>query len=225
MRNDILTADFKQSLQDYAYLLNREYPRKSMLKLIGDRYLLNTFQRILLNRGVFPDKNVQARKAKTTVDISKQEIHIDAYNVLFTLSNYLLGRLVFVGNDAFIRDAGEVYGKLHNDPVFEKATGLLFDYLAGMGPAKVEFYLDKPVSYSAQLAGTLRTMLMERGLSGGASLDKNPDATLIKMKTGIIASSDSDILDETDMPVTDLAHEILKVNFTLDLPDLGALLS
>jgi len=225
MRDEIISTEFIQALRDYAYLLNRNYPRKPILKIIGDRYLLNTFQRILLNRGVFTESDITSREERTIVGLSGAEIHIDAYNVLFTISNYLLGRLVFISNDHFIRDAGEVYGKMHKDPVFQRAADLLLDYLKGLEPLKVEFYIDRPISYSAQLAGSLREMLVERGISGGAILEKNPDAVLIRMDSGIIASSDSDILNETDMPVTDLAHAVLKVNFTLDLPDLGAILS
>ena len=225
MHNDIITEDFIASMHDYAYLLNQQYPRKAILKIIGDRYMLNAFQRILLNRGIFPDKAVHSRIEKTTDDITGGEIHIDAYNVLFTISNYLLGRIVFISNDLFLRDAGEVYGKLHKDPVFSRSLDLLVDYLCKMKPGRVEFYIDKPVSFSAELARSVREILTQKGISGGASLEKNPDAMLIRLNNGIAATSDSDILDETDMPVTDLAHLVLKDRFSLNLPDLGSLLS
>ena len=225
MRNDIITADFKQALHDYAYLLNQKYPRKSILKIVGDRYLLNTFQRILLSRGVFPAKTIHSRKKSIIHDIGSGEVYIDAYNVLFTIANYLLGRLVFISNDLFLRDAGEVYGKLHNDPVFSRSIELLFKYLVREKPDHVEFFIDRPVSHSAELAGLLRETLAECRISGNATLDKNPDARLIRLNKGIIATSDSDILDETELPVADLAHLVLKQHFTLNLHDLGGLLS
>ena len=225
MHNDIVTTEFVQSLRDYAYLLNKKYPRKSILKIIGDRYLLNTFQWILLSRGIFPEKAVLSRIKKTTENISGEEIYIDTYNILFIISNYLLGRIVFISNDHFLRDAGEVYGKLHKDPVFTRAIDMLMSYLVKKQPARIEFYIDKPISYSAELAGRLREILREHGIPGNTSLDKNPDALLITIDRGIVASSDSDVIDETNRQVTDLAHLVLKDNFSLNLPDLGLLLS
>ena len=225
MRNDIITTEFVQSLHDYTYLLNQQYPRKTILKIVGDRYLLNAFQRILLSRGVFPDDAIDSRINKTTNSIAGAKIHIDTYNVLFTISNYLLGRIVFISNDFFIRDAGEVYGKLHKDPVFNRSIDLLAETLRNKQPERVDFYIDKPVSFSAELAGSLREILSQSDIPGNASLEKNPDAILIRLTNGIVATSDSDFLDETDNPVTDLAHMVLKDHFSLNLPDLGSLLS
>jgi hypothetical protein len=225
MRNDIITDDFKKAARDFAYLMDQHYPRKSILKIVGDRYLLNTFQRILLSRGIFRKDDIQRRIHKTVRQIELQAVSIDAYNVFFTISNYLLGRLVFLSNDGFLRDAGEVYGKLHKDPVFPRAIAMTMEYLKKTGPSNVVFLLDKPVSYSAELARDLREYLGREMIPGDAQVDKNPDAVLIRKDSGIIATSDSDILDETGLPIVDLARLVLADNFTLDLPDLKSLLS
>lgn len=224
MRNDITTDEFLKALKDYAYLLNREYSRKTILKIVGDRYHLNTFQRILLSRGIFSDNDIGARIRKTVKSIRGEELFIDAYNIIFTICNYLLGRMVFIGNDRFVRDAGEAYGKLHDDPVLSRGIELCLSYLKKMKPSRVEFLLDKPVSHSAELAGRLRELLAENGLEGDAKLDKNPDALLIRQDRGIVVTSDSNILDNTELPILDLAHLILEDNFVLQLPDLGILL-
>ena len=225
MRNDVINDDLIKAARDFAYLVNQHYPRKTILKIVGDRYLLNTFQRILLSRGIFRDEDIQLRVKKTISKIDSQAISIDAYNVFFTISNYLLGRMVFVSNDRFLRDAGEVYGKLHKDPVFTRAIELTMSFLKKKGPSNVEFLLDKPISHSAELAGKLREYLQTELIPGDAQIDKNPDAVLIRRSSGIIATSDSDILDETELPIVDLAHLVLADSFTLDLPDLGKLLS
>jgi len=84
MRNDIVTDEFTKALRDYAYLLNRAYPRKSILKIVGDRYLLNAFQRVMLSRGVFPDSDARVRIGKTrktrksSVPGSWIEMHVSA---------------------------------------------------------------------------------------------------------------------------------------------------
>ena len=225
MRNDVINDEFISAARDFAYLVNQDYPRKTILKIVGDRYLLNTFQRILLSRGIFRDHDILRRIQKTVCKIDSEAICIDAYNVFFTISNYLLGRIVFVSNDRFLRDAGEVYGKLHKDPVFSRAIDLTMNFLKKTGPSSVEFLLDKPISFSAELAGLLRASLEKELIPGNAQIDKNPDAVLIRQNSGIIATSDSDILDETELPIVDLAHLVLADSFTLDLPDLGELLS
>ncbi len=224
MRNDNITDEFIQALGDYEYLLNQQYPRKTILKIVGDRYLLNSFQRIMLSRGMFPKNDIDERIRKTGKLIAGKDLYIDAYNVLFTLSNYLLGRLVFIGNDHFVRDAGEAYGKPNEEPVFTRAIELCIAYLLKSKPSSVEFLVDKPISYSAVLAGQLRELIADAGLQGDARIDKNPDAVLIRQSHGVVVSSDSDILDNTELPVLDLAHLILEDNFELDLPDLGKLL-
>jgi hypothetical protein len=99
------------------------------------------------------------------------------------------------------------------------------NFLRKMGPSNVEFLLDKPISHSAELAGKLRASLEAESIPGNAQIDKNPDAVLIRRSSGIIATSDSDILDETELPIVDLAHLVLADSFTMDLPDLGKLLS
>ena len=136
-----------------------------------------------------------------------------------------MGRIVFISNDRFLRDAGEVYGKLHKDPVFARAIDMTMNFLKKMGPSNVQFLLDKPISHSADLAGKLRASLETELIPGNARIEKNPDAVLIRQSSGIIATSDSDILDETELPIVDLAHLVLADSFTLDLPDLGKLLS
>ena len=225
MRNDIVTDEFIRALRDYAYLLNRDYPRKSILKITGDRYMLNTFQRILLSRGIFHERDVRERIGKTVGELVGKELFVDGYNVLFTVCNYLLGRMLFVGNDRFIRDTGEVYGKPQDDPVFARGIELCISFLKKKQPARVEFLLDSPVSHSAELAGKLRERMEEEGMPGDARIDRNPDAILIRLDRGIVASSDSDVLDQTGLPVIDLARLVLEENFELHLPDLGSLLA
>ena len=133
--------------------------------------------------------------------------------------------MVFIANDSFLRDAGEVYGKPNDEPVFERALEICLKFLKKSNPSRVEFLLDSPISHSAELAGKIRGLIASVGLEGDARIDKNPDALLIKQNRGIVASSDSDILDNTEQPIIDLAHLILIDNFELQLPDLGSMLA
>jgi len=222
--NEIFTEDFSHAAKDFLYLVDNQYPRKVILKIIGDRYLLNRTQRVLLGRGIFRKDKVHARALKRTELIRDVILFIDTYNVLFILSNYLLGRIVFIGNDGFIRDAGEVSGKLHREKVFYEAVGYLLNFLRNSAPAEIHFLIDRPVSFSGELAEQLKTFLNEKQMRGDARTINNPDSELMKVTEGVIATSDSEIMDKTECKICDLAFLILSFRFNPQLADLREIL-
>lgn len=223
--NDIFTDSFRQAIRDFSYLLENEYPRKAILKLIGDRHLLNKTQRTLLNRGIIKKKDAVNRFKKLAPGIKDSLLYIDTYNVLFIISNYLFGRLVFISTDGFIRDAGEAYGKLHREKVFQRAIELLMDFLEKTPPSEIIFYIDHPVAYSGELAEQLRKYLIYKNLKGNAFSVNNPDKELIIKNEGIIATSDSEVMNETICRLCDLPAMVLKSNYHLQLMDLREILS
>lgn len=223
--NDIFTDSFRQAIRDFSYLIENEYPRKAILKLIGDRHLLNKMQRTLLNRGIIKKKDVVKRYKKLASGIRDTVLYVDTYNVLFILSNYLLGRLVFISTDGFIRDAGETYGKLHREKVFLKSQEYLMDFLEKTTPTEIIFYIDNPVAYSGELAEQLRIYLKNRNLKGDAFTVNNPDRELITKTEGIIATSDSEIMNETICRICDLPAMVLNSKYQLQLIDLREILS
>jgi len=222
--NEIFSDSFIQAIRDFYYLIENEYPRKAILKLIGDRYLLNKTQRTLLNRGILRKNDSVNRYKKTANSIRDSVLFIDTYNVLLIISNYLLGRIVFVSTDGFIRDAGETYGKLHREKVFMKSIGYLMEFLEQAAPSEVVFYIDNPVAYSGDLAEHLRICLKDKNLRGNAFAVKNPDKELIMKKEGIIATSDSEVLNEADCKICDLPAMVLNSRFQLQIIDLREML-
>jgi hypothetical protein len=223
--NEIFQDNFRQAIRDFSYLIENEYPRKAILKLIGDRFLLDKTQRTLLNRGILRKKDAVSRYKKTVQTVRDSVLFVDTYNVLLIISNYLLGRLVFISTDGFLRDAGETYGKIHREKVFMKSVGYLMDWLLQAEPSEVFFYIDNPVSYSGELAEHIRLCLKEKKMKGSALVVNNPDKELILKKEGIIATSDSEILNATDCKICDLSAMVLKSRFQLQITDLGEILS
>jgi len=223
--NDISSESFRQAIHDFSYLIENEYPRNAILKLIGDRHLLSKTQRTLLNRGIIKKKDAVNRYKKLASGIKDSVLYIDTYNVLFILSNYLLGRLVFISTDGFIRDAGEVYGKLHREKIFLKSIELLMNYLGSNMPSETNFYIDSPVAYSGDLAEKLRDSLKDKNLKGNAFTVNNPDKELITKTEGIIATSDSEIMNETVCRICDLPAMVLNSRYQLQLMDLREILS
>jgi hypothetical protein len=223
--SDIFTESFRQAIRDFSYLIENEYPRKAILKLIGDRHLLSKTQRTLLNRGIIKKKDAVNRYKKLASGIKDAVLYIDTYNVLFILSNYLLGRLVFISTDGFIRDAGEAYGKVHREKVFLRSVGLLMDYLGNTMPSETNFYIDNPVAYSGDLSEQLRRSLKDKNLKGNAFTVKNPDKELIEKTEGIIATSDSEVMNETICRICDLPAMVLNSKYQLQIMDLREILS
>jgi hypothetical protein len=223
--NEIFSDNFRQAIWDFSYLIENEYPRKAVLQLTGDRYLLTRAQRTLLNRGIMRKRDAIDRYKKTINSIRDSRLFIDTYNVLLIISNYLLGRIVFISTDGFIRDAGETHAKIIRDNVFMRSVEFLIEYLGNEKPSEIVFYVDNPVSYSGDLAEQLRERLREKELKGEVNVVNNPDKELILQKDGIIATSDSEVMNGTKCRICDLAAMVLKSRFKLQLTDLGEILS
>ncbi len=225
LMHEFINREFSQAAREYQYLLDRDYPRKTILKIVGDRHMLNKSQRILLSRGIFKTSAVEWRTKRKKRDIGHDVLHIDTYNVLFTVSNYLLGRLTFVSNDYFIRDAGEIYGKLHRKKVFQRSLDLLMELIGRFHAKEFFFYLDRPVSYSDELSVKINEKLHHGNIKGTACTVTDPDEELIRLSSGTIATSDSVVMDVSGCTLFDLARAVLDANFNIDLPDLTSVLS
>ncbi|MBN2610941.1 MAG: DUF434 domain-containing protein [Bacteroidales bacterium] len=222
--NSLYTGDFKESVKDYFYLINKQYPERGTLKLIGDRYRLNRDQRTILYRGISCSENAEKRKSRLTESINGAYLVIDGYNVLFTLLNYRLGRIVFLSNDFIVRDAGSLHGKLRDEGLFFECIRELFDFFKQQKPAFVHFYIDSPVSHSAVHCRRINEMIRDCNLHGVCEIVKSPDHDIKQFKEGIILTSDTVIIDKTSNPVFDLPYKILKSRFDAMLFNLNELI-
>ena len=220
----LITEDFICAARDYYYLLDSGYPQKSVLKLVSDKFALNRYQRILLYRGITSSSAVDRRHSKITRELKNSVLHIDTYNVLYTISNYILGRTVFVSNDGFLRDTGEVFRKLSAEKLFNQVIRMVFDYLTTQHLDTIRFFIDSPVSFSGKLAAFLNDTINNYSLKGEATTVKSPDHALKQIKKGVIATSDSAIMDQTGGMITDLPRQIISNYYQPDFIDLGGLL-
>lgn len=223
--DEFFSDSFRQAIRDFSYLIENDYPRKAILKLTGDRFLLNKEQRTMLNRGIVKKRDAVERYKKITRSIKDSRLLIDTYNVLLIISNYLFGRIVFISTDGFIRDAGEAHGKINREKIFMQSVKYLMEYLEAEKPSEIIFYIDNPVSYSGELADFLRSALAEKKLKGEAIVVNNPDRELIVKQDGIIATSDSEVLNETRCRICDLAAMVLNSRFQVQLIDLREIIS
>ncbi len=219
----ILTQDFKNGVSDYYLLINKGYPEKSTLTIVGDHYHLSKEQRVLLYRGICPRQAARKRKKKRVSRLRGRHVSIDTYNVLITIACYLYGRAVYLGNDGFLRDAGEVFGSLVRDDMFYRAMDLMLEFLKRTSPVFCRLYIDRPVSFSGDFAVELTNKLDELGIPGGPEVVRSPDFILKRKEEGVVCTSDSAVIDAAKTGVYDLAFHILKAKFHPAVVDLGKL--
>ncbi len=210
-----VSEDFTSAIQIYKNLLEEGFPQKAILKLVGDRYRLSSVERTMLYRGVSTDNNSSFRKAKLALvkNIKNNSLHIDTYNVLITIGSYLNGSLVFIGSDNFLRDAAEIHGKAFRNEFFYRAIVMIFDYLKIHKVSETHFYLDSPVSNSGKLSSKINECIIINKISGSAQTVNSPDFVLKEIREGIISTSDSNIIDNCNVPVFDLARRVLTFKF------------
>ena len=198
-----------KAAEDFRYLLNRGYPRKTTLELVGNRYGLTSDERHLLHRGVFSSSDSQARQKKkiSIQEVRNKDLAIDGHNVLITIEAGLSRRPLILGDDGFIRDVSGLSGSFKKTESTEKAIRFIIHAIKIIKPRQTHFLFDAPISMSGELAQEVRSQLKGENLLGEAMAVKVPEKILIGFP-GIIATSDTAIIDQSKK-VLDLAGYII----------------
>jgi len=202
--------NLQKAAEDFRYLLNRGYPRKATLEIVGNRYGLTFDERHLLHRGVFSDADSESRRKKIVpiIAIRNKDLAIDGHNVLITIEAGILGRPLILADDGFVRDISGLSGSFKKTAVTEKALQVIVTFLKKWNLRNTLFLFDAPISKSGILAQGLRALLKKEGLPGDALAVKVPEKTLIGFQ-GVVATSDTAIIDRSER-VIDLAGDIIR---------------
>jgi hypothetical protein len=209
------------AVSDYRLLLDRGYPVKATLKLVGDRHRLDKSQRNILFRGVLDQVASAAIAARLVPHPGPGlSLALDGYNVLFTIINYRRGHPLFISTDGLVRDAGGAYGRISRSTDFAEALDLLAPMLASLRPQHTTVYLDAPLSGSGGHAAAIRQALGGLGLPFLVQLVPTADPALITFDGQLVASSDSVIAARAKAGVFDLARAILEDRYAVDFEDL-----
>ncbi len=212
--------NFELGLVDYFYLIDKNYPEKGALKLVGDRYRLTKEYRTILYRGVSSSAN-SLHRGQRLVDKPDDTLRIDGYNVLFSLLNYRLGHFVFICTDSFCRDAGSLFGKITKENFFHECMIMLIEYLIDFKDVFVEIYLDSPVSFSKKHKYQIEELFEKQKLQGNVYIVKSADKALKKHSNGMLATSDSDIIDQCSNPIIDIPRNIIEKKYNAELFNLN----
>ncbi len=212
---------FKLAIEDFRYLKNRNYPDKAALKLVSDHHRLSAIQRNCLFRAVFSACDSERRQAKLIAaeQVQGQPLGVDWYNVLITVESYLKGFPVFISDDGLVRDSSGVHGSYKAGKITERGIEKILSVMAELKPARIEVFLDSPISHSGEMAEQLRGKLSS-AVSVPSRVSVFPSADYpLKSFAGIVATSDSSIIDRPQVQqVFDLARWVIQSSFQARIP-------
>ena len=205
--------NLQKSADDFRFLLNRGYPRKVTLELVGNRYGLTADERHLLHRGVFSNSDSELRRKKkiSIGDVRGKDLAVDGHNVIITIEAALSERPLVFGDDGFIRDISGISGSFKKTEMTEKVIQLIIRAIKKIKPSQTLFLLDAPISKSGELAETIRNYLRKENIPGDAMAVKVPEKILIGFP-GVAATSDTAIIDQSKK-VLDLAGHTIRQYF------------
>jgi len=148
------SENFREALEDYIFMLEKKYPEKTIHEMVSTRYSLNHFERSMLYRGITTQAIAARRKDKliTIKKLNHLTLHIDLFNVLFTIAAYLRGFPVYIAMDGFLRDASESHESNEWVQHLDKALNLCLWNLNELKISKAVFYLDNPLHISGMMA-------------------------------------------------------------------------
>ncbi len=216
-----LSTDFSSAIFDYYSLLQKKYPQKSILKIVGDRYRLSRDERNMLYRGVSVASENIFRKDKIVNELpTGSTLIVDGLNQILTVSSYLNGNAVFISTDGILRDASEIHGKIFRTDLLDRSISLIFNFIQPLKLRQLIFYIDQQMSHHQKIKEMLSGRISESQIIISDQVDKS----LANIASGIIGTSDSQIIKKTKLKIFDLSLQTLKFHFKPNFLDLHHLL-
>ncbi len=189
-------AVLREAAADLVWLLNRDYPSRASLKLVGDRHELRARQRESLARTVCSDADRERRAGSrlSRSELKDERLAIDGFNVLTTVESAFGGGLVLPARDGTLRDLASLHGTWRRVEETPRALEAIAAHLAPLGLDEVRWYLDAPVSNSGRLAALVREVGEACGAGWSVEVVKDADAALVD-DGGVAASADRRVID------------------------------
>lgn len=205
----------REALEDLRFLLNRGYDKSASIRFVGDKYLLNREQRLLLYRAVYPECISILHKSKLVnpEHIEDNLLLIDGFNVLWTIISAIKGHPVYLCDDGIVRDLSEIHGAIKYWDIFTNLKPII-SFIPRLKPKKIIFFFEQQISRSGEIAATVRKLLSEINIEGEARTVQSPDYELI-CSNGVIATSDSIVIEKSRRIFDFAGYVIRKLNIKI----------
>ena len=189
----------RRAVADLSWLMDRGYPDKASLKLVGDRYALRDRQRKALRRCAAGDEESARRRARrlAMTELAGERLVVDGYNVLLTIEAALSGGVLLVGRDGVMRDLAAMSGHYRRVKVTRLAVDLIAGAIDEAGCAGVRWLLDRPVSNSGRLRALIEERVAGERAPWAVELTDRTDRALAESPE-VVASADSAVLDRCE---------------------------
>lgn len=219
----MLSKYFQQAAGDYLWLLEKGYRAGRILELVGNHYQLPATERSMLYRGIQTEATRKKRAGKLifeTETLAGKELALDGFNVLIAIASYLQGLPVFIASDNWLRDAAHLRNKIQKITRFADAIECLLAHLRVLNPGNVLIFLDKKADLHQQLKDFLLDSAFWEKDRFSIIVSDLVDEDLMAINSGILCTSDSEIIDHTTCRLFDLARNTLENAFRPDFVDM-----
>jgi hypothetical protein len=208
--SNVVYPRLRNAVDDLSWLFSRGYGEKSSIAIVGDRYALSERQRIAVRRCACSNEFLQNRMSRRVTEsaLKGAPLWIDGYNVLVTVEAALSNGVVLVGREGVYRDLASMHGNFKRVTETPVAISLIGKTLARLEVREAVWYLDQPVSNSAQLKQLFNQIASAQNWNWTVELTSDPD-TILADCTEIVASADSGVLDRCGRWFS-LAREVVK---------------
>lgn len=216
-----ISEHLQLAIRDYLDFQERKYPAKSVLKLICDRYGLNSAERAILFRGVALPETADARNRKlTAAPPNGATLNIDFFNQSLIVVSYLAGNSLFVSCDGILRDASGFHGKKIPEHLFARAVELICETIGQLNPPGITLFADTQINHAEEMAAISEAIFSDLPFESNIRMTREADRELASLRSGVICTADSVIIDRTVLPVFDLALLVLTSRFRAEFTDL-----
>ncbi|MHA1974975.1 MAG: DUF434 domain-containing protein [Candidatus Hodarchaeales archaeon] len=187
---------------DIIYLLDRGYPKASVINFITDHYVMDKSLRAILKRVSLSEREIIQIKKKQIKNISLLSnctMCVDVYNQIITFFSMLSKDPLFICRDGLVRD---IFSILHNKSDLKIDFSIISSFLSAiklLSSKKVIFFLDSPISHSALHCKLINESILQIGLNGECFCVKSVDYELKNINHGVVLSHDSIILLNTHL--------------------------
>ncbi|BDC36309.1 MAG: DUF434 domain-containing protein [Candidatus Methanoliparum thermophilum] len=196
--NRILTR-LEDPILDVRYLLDRKYPKKSVITYVSNHYGLtkddrNILARIACKKDVADDRK---RKVVSIESIYNKKLFIDGFNVLITVESLILGYPVFLCDDGILKDVRSLFHRYKMGLMTREALYKIETITSKYNPKEILIIFDSQISKSGELSKLTRDIFNKDNCF--VFISKNTDKDIIEnSKKEIVATSDGIIIDNVE---------------------------